>query len=150
MEETRRDSADATEEATLSAQVRATVGRLYRRFRAERPEGALGDKALEVLTFLEKHGPHSLTELSEIGEVAPATMSQSVNRLTSAGYAVRAKDEADRRKVLFRATSAGRDLAAATRLQRDAWLENELSRFSSRDRSVIARACVLLQKVADS
>src|SRR5580658_2960317 len=49
----------------LGGQVRSAVGRLYRRFRSERPEGSLGDTALAVLTRLHKHGPQTLTELSE-------------------------------------------------------------------------------------
>ena len=51
--------------ADLGGQVRSAVGRLYRRFRSERPEGGLGDAALAVLTRLHKHGPQTLTELSE-------------------------------------------------------------------------------------
>ena len=87
------------EEADLGAQLRSAVGRLYRRFRSERPEGGLGDAALDVLTGLHKRGPQSLTELSEHDRVSPASMSQTVNRLTSAGYAVRTGDPDDRRKV---------------------------------------------------
>src|SRR6266567_1231181 len=89
------------QDADLGGQMRLAVGRLYRRFRSERPEGGLGDAALAVLTHLHKHGPQSLTELSEHDRVSPASMSQTVNRLTSAGYAVRTRDPDDRRKVLF-------------------------------------------------
>ena len=56
----------------LGGQVRAAVGRLYRRFRSERPAGSLGDAALDVLTYLHKHGPQTLTGLSEQGRVSPA------------------------------------------------------------------------------
>ena len=90
----------ATDEVELGAQVRSAVWRLYRRFRNERPEGSLGDTALEVLTRLHKHGPQTLTELSQYDQVAPASMSQSVNRLTSAGYAVRTPDPNDRQGVV--------------------------------------------------
>src|ERR1700728_2454451 len=87
----------AVEGADLGGQVRSAVGRLYRRFRSERPEGSLGDAALAVLTRLHKHGPQTLTELSEHDRVSPASMSQTVNRLTSAGYGVRARDPGDGR-----------------------------------------------------
>src|ERR1700734_761189 len=95
-----RERAAAAERADLGSEVRSAIGRLYRRFRSERPEGGLGDGALEVLTHLHKHGPQTLTELSEHDRVSPASMSQTVNRLTSAGYAVRAREPHDRRKVL--------------------------------------------------
>ena len=138
------------EEADLGAQLRSAVGRLYRRFRSERPEGSLGDAALAVLTRLHKHGPQTLTELSEHDRVSPASMSQTVNRLTSAGYAVRARDPDDRRKVLFSDTPEGDELASATRAQRNAWLDQRLRALSHEDRAVIARATALLRSIADS
>ena len=138
------------EEADLGGQLRSAVGRLYRRFRSERPEGSLGDAALAVLTRLHKHGPQTLTELSEHDRVSPASMSQTVNRLTSAGYAVRGPDPGDGRKVLFSATAAGDELARAARAQRNAWLDERLGALSAEDRAVIARAAALLRGIADS
>jgi DNA-binding MarR family transcriptional regulator len=138
------------EGADLGGQVRSAVGRLYRRFRSERPEGSLGDTALAVLTRLHKHGPQTLTELSEHDRVSPASMSQTVNRLTSAGYAVRTRDPDDRRKVLFSATAEGDELASAARAQRNAWLDRRLQALSGEDRAVIARATALLSSIADS
>ena len=142
--------ADAGVEAGLGDQVRTTVGRLYRRFRSERPEGALGDAALDVLVWLSKRGPQTLTQLSERAHVAPASMSQSVNRLASAGYAARTSDPSDRRKVLIGATAQGAELAHTTRIQRQAWLDARLRILDAEDRSTIARACVLLRTIADS
>src|ERR1700734_1040069 len=142
--------AEEAEEADLGAQLRSAVGRLYRRFRSERPEGGLGDAALDVLTRLHKRGPQSLTELSEHDRVSPASMSQTVNRLTSAGYAVRTSDPDDRRKVLFSTTAEGDELASAARAQRSAWLDQRLQALSAEDRAVIARAAALLITIADS
>ncbi len=142
-------SAEA-DETDLGGQVRSAVGRLYRRFRSERPEGSLGDAALDVLTHLHKHGPQTLTELSEHNRVSPASMSQIVNRLTSAGYAVRGRDPGDGRKVLFSATAEGDELAGAARAQRNAWLDDQLRALSAEDRAVIARAAGLFISIADS
>src|ERR1700744_3431875 len=105
--EATREQPAESEEADLGGQVRSAVGRLYRRFRSERPEGSLGDTALAVLTYLHKSGPQTLTELSEADRVSPASMSQTVNRLTSADYAVRTRDPQDRRKVRFSVTAEG-------------------------------------------
>jgi DNA-binding MarR family transcriptional regulator len=146
---TEEQSAEA-EGADLGGQVRSAIGRLYRRFRSERPEGSLGDTALEVLTRLHKHGPQTLTELSEHDRVSPASMSQTVNRLTSAGYAVRTRDPGDGRKVLFSATAEGDELASAARAQRNAWLDQRLQALSAEDRAVIARATAILSRIADS
>ncbi|MGD0559510.1 MAG: MarR family transcriptional regulator [Streptosporangiaceae bacterium] len=137
-------------EADLGNQLRSAIGRLYRRFRSERPEGGLGDAALAVLSRLQKHGPQTLTELSELDRVSPASMSQTVNRLTSAGYAVRTRDRDDRRKVLFSTTAEGNELASAARVQRTAWLDQRLQSLSAEDRAVMARAAALLSTIADS
>jgi DNA-binding MarR family transcriptional regulator len=102
------------------------------------------------LTRLHKHGPQTLTELSEHDRVSPASMSQTVNRLTSAGYAVRTRDPDDRRKVLFSATAEGDELASAARAKRNAWLDQRLQALSTEDRAVIARATALLSSIADS
>src|ERR1700683_4792717 len=142
--------AEEAEGSDLGSQLRSAVGRLYRRFRSERPEGGLGDAALAVLTLLHKHGPQTLTGLSEHDRVSPASMSQTVNRLTSAGYAVRTPDPDDRRKVLFRTTAEGDALASAARAQRNAWLDQRLQALSAEDRAVIARATALLADIADS
>ena len=150
METSATDEQPAAGEAELGAQLRSAVGRLYRRFRSERPEGSLGDAALAVLTYLHKSGPQTLTELSEADRVSPASMSQTVNRLTSAGYAVRTRDAGDRRKVRFSVTAKGDQLARVTRAQRNAWLDQRLQALSAEDRAVIARATVLLSGIADS
>src|SRR5580704_13997769 len=123
--------------AELGGQVRSAVGRLYRRFRSERPEGGLGDTALAVLSRLHKHGPQTRTDLSEHDRVSPASMSQTVNRLTSAGYAVRTRDPDDRRKVLFSTTAEGNELASAARAQRNAWLDQRLQALSAEDRALM-------------
>jgi DNA-binding MarR family transcriptional regulator len=117
---------------------------------AANAQKAVGDAALEVLTRLHKHGPQTLTELSEHDRVSPASMSQTVNRLTSAGYAVRTRDHDDRRKILLSATAEGDELASATRAQRNAWLDQRLRALSAEDRAVIARATALLRRIADS
>ena len=151
MEKSATEEQAAEAEGTdLGGQVRFAVGRLYRRFRSERPDGSLGDTALAVLTRLHKHGPQTLTELSEHDRVSPASMSQTVNRLTSAGYAVRTGDPDDRRKVLFSTTAEGDELASAARAQRNAWLDQRLQALSAEDRAVIARATALLSRIADS
>lgn len=77
-------------------------------------------------------------------------MSQTVNRLTSGGYAVRGRDPDDRRKVLFSATAEGDALAGAARAQRNAWLDERLRSLSPEDRAMIARAAALLSDIADS
>jgi DNA-binding MarR family transcriptional regulator len=98
---------------------------------------------------LYKHGPKTLTELSELHGVSPPSMSKSVNRLTSAGYALRGRDPKDKRKVLFSATPEGEKFAGAARAQRNAWLNDQLNVLSQRELAAIERAIVSLNRIAD-
>jgi DNA-binding MarR family transcriptional regulator len=134
----------------LGAQLRTAVGRLYRRFRAERGDGELGDAAMGVLARLEKLGPQSLKALSDYDRVTPASMSQIVNRLAASGYASRSNDPEDGRRVLFTATAEGAELAVAEGARRQAWLEGQLEELSDDELSTLARAATLLQRMADS
>ena len=141
---------DTTRESDLGSEVRSAIGRLYRRFRSERSEGTLGDTALQVLTRLHKDGPQTLTQLSEHDRVTPASMSQSVNRLTSVGYAMRTADLTDRRKVLITTTPAGAEIAQNAQTQRNSWLDAHLNELGPEDQNAIARACLLLSRIAES
>lgn len=141
---------DGEPEGDLGAEIRTGVGRLYRRFRAERADGALGDAARGVLALLYKNGPMTLKALSEHDRVTPPSMSQIVNRLTAAGYVVRGSDPSDGRRVLFSATSEGIELAIADRAKRRTWLDARLAEVSDDDRAALARAAALFQQFADS
>ena len=136
-------------DAELVLAVKRAVSRFYTRIRSERPPGDLGDGALEVLARVEKHGPHTLTELSDFYRVTPASMSQSVNRLTSSGYAERVRDPADGRRVLIAATDEGARLSVEARGRRDAWISAHLDALGDADREVLRRASELLLRMAD-
>jgi DNA-binding MarR family transcriptional regulator len=131
----------------LGNEVRAAVANLYRRFRTLREDGDLGDAALFTLTKL-LAGPFSLTELSDSERVTPSSMSQTVNRLTSAGLAERGRDANDGRRVLFSITDAGRDVALAARAQRHAWLNEQLRSLSTDEREALATAASVMKRLS--
>jgi len=140
--------ANTNRDGALDERLRSAIGRLYRRFRNERDDGALGDKALEVLTLLHKNGARTLSELSEWDDVSAASMSETVGRLTSAGYAERSRDPSDGRKILITATPEGGRVAAAARDKRHAWLAGRLDALTPEDRVILERACDLLDRIA--
>lgn len=134
----------------LGASIRSAVAKLYRRFRIERGDGDLGDVASEVLAVLCKTGPQTLKGLSDFQRVTPASMSQVVNRLTSAGYARRDADPEDGRRVIFSATDAGRELFLADRALRHAWFDAQLVGLSEPDRAAVLRVATILSEIAES
>lgn len=134
----------------LSARVRAAVAHLYSRFRSERAHGEIGDAAIFALTQLLKAGPLSLSELSDRAHVTPGSMSQTVNRLTAGGLAVRGSDPHDGRRVLFSLTAEGDRLAREVRAQRVGWLNGRLAELTDDERAVLSRAAEVLERIADS
>jgi DNA-binding MarR family transcriptional regulator len=143
-------AAPAEGEDELVFAVKYAVSRVYSRFRSERVEGDLGEVALSVLARVEKYGPHTLTALSQYHRVTPASMSQAVNRLTSAGLAERVPDPEDGRRVLIAATPEGAKVSREARARRNAWLQHCLDDLSEADQQVLARAAELLTHMADS
>ena len=140
---------DATTDADLGQLIGRAIGRIHRRFRAERPAGELGDAAMTVLTVLHRQGPHTLSQLCERERVTAGSMSQTVNRLTAGGYAVRSADPADGRRVLFTATPKGVAVSAAARELRYAWFNARLGERSPADRAALERAAIALLEIAD-
>jgi DNA-binding MarR family transcriptional regulator len=134
----------------LNADIRTAVARLYSRFRSERLPGEIADAALFVLTLLRKHGPLTLTELSDRARVTPASMSQTVNKLTADGYAVRRRDADDGRRVLFFITDPGVVIADASRRHRENWLNARLEALTPAQRRTLAEASQILRDIADS
>jgi DNA-binding MarR family transcriptional regulator len=134
----------------LGEQVRDAVRRLYSRLRSVRSDGELGENAVAVLVQLDKLGPMSLGALSDAARVTAASMSQTVNRLTQGGYAVRERDPEDGRRVLFVPTEAGLAVAAESRRRRRGWLSARLDELTPAERDTLARAAAILQRIADS
>lgn len=142
--------AEANRPADLGRALQVAIARIYSRFRSERGAGEIGEATLAVLMQLRKRGPLSLTELSERARVTPGSMSQSVNRLDKAGYLVRNRDPADKRRVLFTLTPEGDAIATAARNHRQTWLDGQLAALDSRQRAVLAEAAELLTAIAEA
>lgn len=86
---------------------------------------------------------------SRFARVKPGSMSQTVNRLTEGGYAVRMPDPHDGRKVLFSLTAEGSRIATVTRARSVAWFETQLERLNPQERAILAQAAALMQRMAD-
>lgn len=130
-------------------ELRTAIARLYRRLRAEKADDQLGDTHSSVLMLLTREGPRTLRQLSDFARVTPPSMSQTVNSLAAAGYVVRRKDPADRRKVLLVPTAAGIALAGETSRRRHDWLGQQLEGLSNADNQSLVKATRILRKIAD-
>ena len=134
----------------LSTDLRIASARLTRRIRTERTGGDLSDGQYSVLAYLVREGATTLGALSRFERVTPPSMNRTVNHLEAAGYLVRTPSADDKRKVLFVATDAGRELVSETRKRRDAWLDRRLAKLPPQTRALLAEATTIIREIADS
>ncbi|MFE7561324.1 MarR family winged helix-turn-helix transcriptional regulator [Kitasatospora sp. NPDC057500] len=92
---------------------------------------------MAVLAALADFGPHAQRDLVRRLRVDPSDMAKVTDQLAAAGYVVRARDTADRRRVSVTVTEAGRALLAELRAEAYAVQEEVLAPLSAAERQVL-------------
>lgn len=121
---------------------------LLRRVRRQDAAAGLGPARLCALSVVVFSGPLRISSLADAEQVRVPTMTTIVAALERAGLVVRERDPADARAVLVRATPRGQALMAEGRARRVAALARALRALSARDRHVLARAAVVLERLS--
>ncbi|GAA2853064.1 hypothetical protein Acy02nite_50990 [Actinoplanes cyaneus] len=67
---------------------------------------------MSVLAALADFGPHAQRDLSDRLSIDPSDMAKVIDQLAGTGHVGRARDDADRRRVLVTITLSGRELLA--------------------------------------
>ncbi|HEX3512064.1 MAG TPA: MarR family transcriptional regulator [Solirubrobacteraceae bacterium] len=132
----------------LASDLRVVLGQLIRRLRAEH-RFPLSHGA--VLGRLDREGTASIGDLAVAERVRSQSMTQTVADLEAEGLIVRRPDPGDGRRTLIELTARGRDALAADRRKRDGWLAGAIAaELTPADQRLLARALVLLQRLAES
>jgi DNA-binding MarR family transcriptional regulator len=137
--------------AALAATLRVSVSRLSRRLRTERAEGAevsLG--GLAVLARLHGDGPSTAGVLAAQEGVRPPSITRILDALEGDGLVGRSPHPEDGRQVLVAITDRGRTVLQADRRRREAWLARALAELTPEERSVLAAAVPLLERLSVS
>jgi len=137
-------------DAALASALRMTVMRLARRLRAQRVDTGHTLSQLAALATVERHGSMSPGELAAHEKVQPPSMTKLIARLEADGLLQRSPHPTDRRQQLLALTRAGRDLLAADRRRRDAWLSAHLATLDADQLTALAQVLPLLQRLAES
>ena len=87
-------------------------------------------------------------ELAGIERVSPPSMTRTVAGLVERGLVARQNDPLDGRQVFISLTPQGLLLLRETRRTRDAWMATWLKGISADEREVLAKASVILTRVA--
>jgi DNA-binding MarR family transcriptional regulator len=134
--------------ATLASDLRVALGTLMRRLRAE---NRIPLAHAAVLGRLEREGRRCVSDLAAAERVRPQSMAQTVAELEAQRLVARHPDPGDRRRALVSLTAAGRRTIAEDRRRRQGWLAQEIaSTLSERERKLLRRALVLLERIAES
>ena len=135
----------------LASSLRVAIARVNRRLRTERLDGAevsLGQ--IGVIARLHCDGDQTIGWLAESEGVRPPSMTRTIASLEGLGLVRRRPHPSDGRQVLVSLTDEGKDTLMADRRRRDAWLARALAELTPEERSVLAAAAPVLEKLAGS
>jgi DNA-binding MarR family transcriptional regulator len=141
----------ARTDSGLASLLRVSVARLHRRLRTE-DIGDLGVSVggVAVLALLYREGDRSIGQLAAAERVQPPSMTRIVTCLEADGYAERFAHPTDGRQVLVRLSDKGRELLAAERRRRDAWLACRLRELTAEERAILRQAAPILEKLSNA
>jgi DNA-binding MarR family transcriptional regulator len=142
---TPRSGPDPTD---LADRLHSAAIHLLRRLRREDDASGLPAPQLSALSVIVFGGPLTLGELARAEQVRPPTISKLIVELEAEKLVEREIDPADRRIVRVRATAKGAKVLHDGRQRRVAALVASLDSLSVRDRSLLARAIPVLERIA--
>jgi DNA-binding MarR family transcriptional regulator len=134
----------------LASALRVSVMRLARRLRYEREDTSLTLNQVSAMGTLARLGEITLGELAAAERIQPPSMTRIVSALEERGLVTREPDANDRRLVIVRLADEGKQMLAADRRRRDAWLNHRLRELTPDEREALRRALPVLEKLASS
>lgn len=129
----------------LAGRLHSLAIHVLRRARPADAESELSAARLSALSVLVFGGPRGLGELAEAEQVTAPTMSRLVKALERSGYVERRPDPSDGRRVVLRATDAGRSVLETARGRRIELLEGLVAELGSDARHAVGEAIGLLE-----
>jgi len=119
-------------------QIRRGAGGTLRDYLLGTGEEALEQGQMDSLDLLARRPSWRMSDLAEALRIDPSTATRAVQRLVSAGLAVRTPNEDDGRVVMVEITDAGRSRHADVNARRGLLMTHMLSAFTPEERPVLA------------
>lgn len=132
----------------LADRLHAAALHLLRRLRREDDASGLPAPQLSALSVIVFGGPITLGDLARVEQVRPPTISKLIVVLEAKGLVDRIVDAADKRIVRVKATARGTKLLYDGRQRRVAALVASLTSLPASDRTLLARALPVLERIS--
>lgn len=132
-----------------AAELRATLGLLFRRLRQTRVAGDLTLPESSALSRLDHHGPTTAAQLARLEQVSPQSIGVTLQSLEAKELIQRAPDPDDGRQVILSLTNAGRDTVQSKRTARTEQLTRALATLSADESARLIAALPALAHLAE-
>jgi DNA-binding MarR family transcriptional regulator len=119
-------------------QIRRGAGGTLRDYLLGTGEESLEQGQMDSLDLLARRPSWRMSDLAEALRIDPSTATRAVQRLVTAGLAVRTPNEDDGRVVMVEITDAGRSRHADVNARRGLLMTHMLSAFTPEERPVLA------------
>ncbi|MFZ0383695.1 MAG: MarR family transcriptional regulator [Solirubrobacteraceae bacterium] len=133
-----------------AAELRATLGLLYRRLRQTREVGDLSLPESTALSRLDRHGPITAAELARLEQVSPQSIGATVQSLEARQLIDRAPDPGDGRRMILSLTQAGRETVYSKRTARTEQLTGALAALTADEQGQLIAAIPALRHLAEA
>jgi DNA-binding MarR family transcriptional regulator len=136
---------------TASVELGLAVKRLRARLRAESTtDEGWTISQLSTLARIVREGPATASALAQVEHVRPQSVAEVVTALKAGGLVTAKPDPTDGRKVLLRATAAGRRLVETVSASREAWLARAIEAIVDEHRdAALVSTIELLNELAE-
>jgi DNA-binding MarR family transcriptional regulator len=144
-------SSTVAEQAMLSdaaAQLRGSLGLLYRRIRQTRGSGSLSLPESSALSRLDGSGQATAAELARLEQVSPQSIGATLQGLEAKKLIQRAPDPIDGRRIILSLTRAGRGVVHSKRAARTEQLTRALGELTPAERAKLLEALPVLDHLA--
>ena len=129
-----------------ASQLRAVFREMSRRTETLKGKDSPTRSEQGVLAWLEDKGPLTPRALSDIQQVRPQSMQQTLDSLTRRRWIQRTDHPTDRRQIVISLTPSGRKALLKGRKMRQAWLVSEIQKLTRAERKTLNAALGLLER----
>jgi DNA-binding MarR family transcriptional regulator len=129
-----------------ASRLRAVFRQVSRRTEALGGKDSPTRSEQSVLAWLEDKGPMTQRALSDIQQVRPQSMQQTLDSLERRRWIRREDHPTDRRQLLISLSATGRKALLKGRQLRQAWLVSEITKLSRAERKTLSDALGILER----